>query len=33
MPLRQKKLFKFFITHKNQDLKKAELYGGGLFTE
>ena len=31
MPLRQKKLLKFFITHKNQDLKKL-LYGGGSFT-
>ena len=33
MPLRQKKLLKFFITRKNQDLIKAEQYGGGLFTE
>jgi len=32
MPLRQKKLLKVFITHKNQDLKKAVLYGGGSFT-
>ena len=32
MPLRQKKkLLKVFITHKNQDLKKAVLYGGGSF--
>ena len=27
-----KNLLKFFLTHKNQDLKKAVLYGGGLFT-
>ena len=27
-----KKLSKFFLTHKNQDLKKAVLYGGGSFT-
>ena len=26
MPLRQKKLLKFVITHKNQDLEKAVLY-------
>jgi len=26
MPLRQKKLLKVFITHENQDLKKAVLY-------
>ena len=32
MPLRQKKLLQIFITHKNQDLKKAVLYGGGSFT-
>ena len=32
MPLRQKKLFKVFITQKNQDLKKAVLYAGGLLT-
>jgi len=32
MPLRQKKLLKFVISHKNQDLKKAVLYGGGSFT-
>jgi len=32
MPLRQKKLLKFVISHKNQDFKKAVLYGGGLFT-
>jgi len=25
MPLRQKKLLKFVITHKNQDLEKAVL--------
>ena len=30
--LRQKKLLKFVINHKNQDLKKAVLYGGGSFT-
>ena len=30
MLLRQKML-KFFITHKNQDLKKSVLYGGGSF--
>ena len=29
MPLRQKKLLKFVL--KNQDLKKALFYGGGLF--
>ena len=29
MPLRQSKMLKFFITHKNQVLKKAVLYGGG----
>ena len=32
MPLRQKKLLTVFITHKNQDFKKAVLYGGGSFT-
>ena len=26
------KWLRFFITHKNQDLKKAVLYGGDLFT-
>jgi len=32
MPLRQKKLLTLFIAHKNQDLKKGVLYGGGSFT-
>ena len=32
MPLRQKKLLAFFITHKNLDFKKAVLYDGGSFT-
>ena len=27
-----KKIVKIFITHKNQDLKKAVLYGGDSFT-
>ena len=27
-----KKIVKFSITHKNQDLKKALFYGGGSFT-
>ena len=30
MPQRQKKLLNVFITHKNQDLKIAVLYGGGI---
>jgi len=33
MPLRQKKLLKLYVTHTNQDFKKAVLqYGGGSFT-
>ena len=28
----KKKLLKVFITNKNQDLKKAVLYGGGSIT-
>jgi len=32
MPPCQKQLLTFVITHKNQDFKKAVLYGGGLFT-
>ena len=30
MPLRQKKLLTFFTRHKNQDLKKAVMYGGSF---
>ena len=33
MQLSQKKLLKFFVTQKNQDLKKAVLYGGGSVLE
>ena len=32
MPLRQKKMFKFFLTHKNQGLKKVVILFSKSFT-
>ena len=32
IPLCQRKLLTFLITHQNQDLKKSVLHGGGLIT-